>query len=388
MQARKRLFFVSICLCMFASNYAASALGVLLSSFIGHYGLVSAKQGLIAAMQNVGSIFMCVAILFLAGRIKRQWILLIGVSLMGFALAGVSTAPPFFVVLILYFFLGCGYNSNSNVTSSMTSELYKGNRTVMCLLHAFFGMGGLVAPLVLRAVLKRSTWNLVCLSDAAVVLLIAVIYTVILAPSRPVLAELKDDANHITFKELKDFLFQKRNLLLVLATIGYKTYQDGINVWIVRYFDLSFSGAELGSLALSGFWIGTTLGRIIPQPKKFRTEILFAAGCLIAAVLLAAGIALKSEWLMFAFVALGGVTSGASVPQLYHMGCTWNTGNTIISTSVLGIAMSVGSTVTAPLTAALAASGMDIGMISVVVYALIGGVALLPVILKRDREAV
>ena len=380
----KKLFFVSVCLVMFAANFANSAQGVLLSSYIDFYGLHSASQGLMSTFQSAGCVAACLCILFIAGRIKRWYILIFSAASLFLSMLLIGAKPVFFLLLSFYFIIGLGYASASNVSSSLASDLYKGSSGAMGMVHAFFGLGGLLAPLVLQAALDRISWNWVCVLDAVVIMLVLIFYLISLKSSKQVICELKDTGNKISAADVRAFFSRGRNILLLIGTFGYMAYQNGVNVWISRYTSVELGTADLGALTLSLFWVGNTIARLTVTRIKVRTELLFSAGCLISAAAFGVGLMANNSVTMLVCIIICGIASGASIPQLYHMGCTWNHESSLLPTSVLGLTMFISCMITAPVTASLTSYGLLAGMISVLVYVFIGGMGMLPLALKKQ----
>lgn len=386
---KKQLFFSAVCLLMFAGNVANSMQGILLSTYIDHYGLESASQGLMGTIQSIGSVLICFVVLWLAGKTKRYHVMIYSACALCIPVLLISTKPPFALLLLSYFFIGTGYTSTSTLASSLTSEIYKGNGAAMGMLHGALGIGGLVAPVLLQAVLDRTgEWRWVCMVDFAIVFAVLIYYLAALRISRDELANLKEGGsdNRIRLEDLKVFFSKKSNILLLLSALGYAGFQLGVGTWTPRFADIELNAGSMGATMVSLFWIGTTVARLTITHIKKHTEILFSLGCLISAVALGIGLLADNAVVMLICIAIAGVSSGAAVPQLYHMGCTNNSGNSLIPTTILVLTMSTSFVITSPLTAALTDYGITCGMVAIAVYAFIGGIAMLPLAIASFRK--
>ncbi len=372
---------------MFAVNFAGSAQGVLLSSYIDFYGLRSASQGLISTAQSIGCVLICVVILVLAGRVRRHDLVLILVSACMVSMLLLGAKPAFFVLLMIYALFGVGYAGLSNVNSSLTSELFGSGPVAMGLLHAAFGLGGLAGPLLLQFLLTGAglEWNIVCICVSGAVLIILGYYAVALKFSKPMLLQLNEKQEKVTFSGIKSFLGDRRCILLLVAAFGYMAFQNGVNIWIARYTNIELGAEELGALTLSLFWVGNTVARLAVPRLRLSTETVFSAGCLLSAALFALGLLTESPVIMLICVVLCGIFSGASIPQLYSLGCKWTSQGSLIPTSIVAVTLFLSSMITAPLTAKAASFGMVYGMLTIAVYAFIGGAAMLPIEVARRK---
>ena len=378
-----QVFFIFVCFLMFATNIGHSAQGVLLSDLIDHYGLKSASQGLFSTFQSIGCIAACILVVILAGKIRRSRMLLCSISFMTAAIALMSLRLPIFAALPVYTLFGIGYASTSVVSSSFAATIYPGKQSVMGILHAFLGTGGLLAPLLLRRLRQGLPWNRVYAADALILLVVWLLYFFAMNATGVGQVERNDSRGKITLSGLKTFLSRPRNLLLLLAAFGYMGFQNGVGVWITRFLDFRIPGANIGPFALSAFWIGITVARLTIMRTKIRPEVAFAAGCLLSAASLALAIRATSAPLAFALILIAGFVSGAAIPQLYHLISVWNPENALLPTSVVGVTLYIATMLTAPFTAIFFSGSMVRGMITVVIYAVIGGAAFLPLLLKK-----
>ena len=387
-KSKKIYYFSAVCLLMFACNAANSLQGILLSDYIDHYKLVSTSQGLMGMFLSIGSVLICLAALIIAGRIRSSSFLIYSIMALCIPIGLFTLKPPFFLFLMLYFVIGTGYASISNFSTSLTSELFPGNSFAIGILHGVLGLGGLVAPLVLQQFRSRLAWNMVCAADAAILLFIAVYYLTAWRISKPMLQETESvkAREKIRAKDLAGFLRRPCNILLLLSTIGYASFQFGISTWIVRYAGIELNAAKTGALMLSMFWVGTAAARLTVTRLKIRPVVTVGVGCLFAGLCLLFGILFHSAGVMVACLLLCGFSSGSTVPMLYHQGCQWHSGNSLLPTSIVALSMFIASMIASPLTATVAAAGLSRAMICVSVYGVISGLALFPVIFRIVSE--
>ena len=375
---KKRILFFAICLMQFAGNFANSLQGVLLSDYIAHYNLKSAGQGSLGSFQSAGCILACILILILAGRFKRYYLLICSGVFLSAAVLTIGTKPSLPVLLALYLLLGLGFASTSNLTSSLSTSLYPGSASAMGMAHAFFGAGGLTAPLILKRALLSVPWNRVALLDGAVVSAVLILYLVVLFSSGDVLQSIPESTQKVSFRGIGQFFARRRNILLLAATFGYQAFQNGVSVWMIRYSETELHETARGALLLSVFWIGTTVARLLATRLPVSPVRLFSYGCLISGAVFLPAVLTRSLPLMFAAMVIAGLSSGACVPLAYHLAASWNEGNSLLPTSICSFALFASMLVTSPITAAVSTNGVIFGMTAVAVYVLAGGAVLLP----------
>ena len=390
MEKKRRFYFyyAAMCLLLFLTQFANTTQGVLLTDHIEHYGLASTTQGLISTAQSAGASLAVLALIFLSGRIRNHVLLGIGAGLIVVSMALLGSAPPFALLLLLYLCFGMGFGSISSISSAQSSLMFPGNAFAMGLMHAFFGVGGLLGPVVFSNLRHTAglPWNAVCLVAAAVALVLFAFYASAAWRTREALSSLGSRQQVVRFSDILTFFKRKRNLLLMLSILGYAAFQNGYNIWIVRYFSNGLGAVAIAAGSLSLFWVSNTVARFVIPKLPLRAETTVALGCLLAAACTALGVLCGNATLMLVCACLAGFFSGPAIPQFYHLSCSWNPERPLMASSFTSIMMYLSWTITAPLTAALNGGGRWTGgMLLVALYALIGGLALLPVMLRGKR---
>ena len=103
-------------------------------------------------------------------------------------------------------------------------------------LHGGFGVGGLIAPLLIGSLLAVVSWHTVSYLMSALIALATIVFLVLLnASKKGVPAAEKEQP--LTRAGIKAYLFQKKNALLLLWVVG------GVAMtmkWI-PYYDLGYS---------------------------------------------------------------------------------------------------------------------------------------------------
>ena len=372
---RLLLYFAAMCCLQFLTQFSNTSQGTFLSDHIAFYSLMDATQGLISTAQSIGGVIAVLSLIFLSGRVRNDRLLLLAGIELSCSLLLMGLRPPFPVFLLLYALLGIGFGTVSAVTSAQVALLFPGSGAKMGVLHALFGVGGLMGPFVFSTLRDRGgvPWYRICALIGCLALLITCFYALMQRRARDLL-QTATSAQHVLHKsDFAAFFSDRRNLLLTVAIAGYAAFQNGCNIWIVRYFSNGLSAVAIAAYMLSVFWIGNTAARLIVPRIQLPVPRLLALGSVLGPLSLGAGVLLHSPAVMVGCVFLAGFFTGASVPLFYHLGCEWNPSRTLLSSSMTSATMYLSWTVTAPVTAVLTSAGKWTGgMLLVACYGLLG----------------
>ncbi len=264
-QARQRLriglaFFTFI---LIGAN--DGAVGILLPSVIAHYGIDKATVGLLFVASTIGYLIAAFTSGLLLERLGRRSFLMLGTSGLIVGAAIYSAMPPFVALFPVLFCIGFGLGILDAGLNAYIAGLPR-STGLLNYLHAFYGVGALLGPLVASTILALAWgWNttyLVWVTAGGVVLLGFML------------------------------LFQNDGKAPVRRVDGLRATGDGNTlfitlrtrlVWVAAFFLLAYVGAEvslgtwsyslltedrhaaalLSGWTVSGYWMGLTLGRIV-----------------------------------------------------------------------------------------------------------------------------
>ena len=384
---KNRLYlFSTLALCEFGGNFINSLQGVLLTDFINFYHLESVSQGLAGTFQSVGGLIACLSILFLAGRVKKQYGLLFAGCCMVAGPVLIGLKPSFAIFLMCYTLMGIGYGSWGAFGTSMVSSLYNNDPKYTGITKAMFGLAGLIAPIVLRFFRGHLEWNQVAIVDGCLFGFVLMLYVIALLVTRKYNLIEEEKGQTLDLGYAKHFFAQRRNVLLLISIFAYQSFQSCLAAWMIRYSEFTLNSAQAGTLMLSTFWIGISVARLTLPRMKISPAKVLAYGCLITTGAMLIGIACRSIPIWFVCIAIAGFSSGASIPFTFHLCVKWNPGSLIPSTFI-SVTLSSGPMITAPITAAFASANLSSGLLVITAYALLSGASMIPVVIEERKPA-
>lgn len=301
--------------------------GVLLPSLSAFYHVGDATIGLLFLVSSLGYFLSALGSGLLTERLGLRWLLGCGAIIFLVGLLGFGVELPFVLLLPSRMLIGLGVGIIETGFNVFVSALPR-HTVLLNYLHAFYGVGALVGPVLASAILALLWgWNIV--------------YLVLGALSLPLVLGV-------------GFIFHSANSTNSINTTfdlpvreGEQPVQGNILgatlklpvVWFAGLFLLVYVGVEvslgnwsysfllearhqdtvLAGWIVSGFWFGLTLGRFLIQPLAERLGI--GTRVLMYACLIGVGIGLLLVWLLpFGVVAaLGFCFIGFSLAPIYPL---------------------------------------------------------------------
>ena len=384
--ALKRLTLV-VFLLVCAYSLASNIIGVTTNPMIEEFSLTGASQGLMSSMISLGNTLPLLIIPFLQGRIHKIWLIIFGCAMQAAMLLLTGISGGFTTMIFACVLLGVGNNFADSCCNSYIVDLHPGDSAkYLNLLHGFFGIGGLVTPLLISWVISRSGWRASYYVAAALFTLIFLIFTVVTLKNRSKVSAATPAAEKpITAAMFKSYITTRRNLMLLIATIFYAASQIGIVNWIVHYMSVRFDAAELGSVCMSVYWVCVAICRMFCSRLPFKPHKMLVAGAAAAGVFNAIGVISGSPVVMLICTGLLGLFSGLCIPVTVGEAALGNEDKTGLTTSALYLMMGLSRIVTPLAMGAAAAKSISAAMMIPAAAALVS--ALFCALANRDRPA-
>ena len=318
------------------------ALGVLIPSMRLHYGVDKATIGLLFLFQTVGYLVAAFNSGLLVEKLGNRRFLVLGVVSFLLGVGTLSLMPQFMVILIMMLPLGFGVAIIDAGLNTYIASMPR-NAALLNYLHAFYGIGALLGPLIASTILAiRWGWNSVYIVWIGMSLVLLIGFQLVFREEN--ISQREDTATR-----------PESNVLVAALSVPM--------VWIAALFMLIYVGAEvsvgswtysflteerhapilLAGWMVSGYWIGLTLGRLTLARVTLRigSERLIL-GCLVGVVI--GGLFV---WLLpvYAVSAVGLGLIGFSFGPIYPttIALISNKVSSRILPSVIGFMVSLGS---------------------------------------------
>lgn len=243
-------------LAIFVYGIIAAMLGTILPDISQKFSLSPKQNGNIALFQAVGLMVGSFFVGPLMDVEGKQVGMLVGLGLVALALLLLRASGGYQSVIGAMFLLGVGGGVVVTAANSLNADIDPRNPAVISnWLNLFFGLGGLVTPLVSAKVFQKNPRSLT--------LFAAILAIVGLAVSAA--APFKPAAGKVTFQfsAVGDLLSNGRLLLLCFVLFLYVACEVGVWNWLVRHLVAQGlpEGKALTILSL-GFALGLLIGRI------------------------------------------------------------------------------------------------------------------------------
>jgi len=238
------------------------AVGVLLPGMMLHYSVNKGTIGLVFLSATVGFLISALNSGLLVAKLGPRRYLMPGVAIFLLALFTISLAPPFPVFVAALMPLGFGTAVIDAGLNAYIAGLPR-NTTLLNYLHAFYGTGALLGPIVASGLLAlRVDWNhvyYVWIGMSLIVLLGAGL----VFKNRHVAAPEGALANPAERNVLFDALRLRIVWIAALFLVFYTGTEVSLGSWSYSFLTEARGGPTLLSgWVVSGYWLGLTLGRI------------------------------------------------------------------------------------------------------------------------------
>ena len=262
---------------------AAGGNGVLLLAQMGSYGVDRATIGITFFTGSMGFVLAG----FHNGSLIHRFGFRVALAIGGgaYVLVGLflATRPPFLTFVLAQVVLGYASGVLESVLNAYLASLPDA-RALLNQLHAFFGVGALLGPVVAAWIVGFASWTVVYLALAAAYLPLVVGFLVSYPRRQP--AESAESAvpppeSPAALAELPGprpgggllgAVLRERGILLGAAFLSvYVGLEIGMGNWGFSYLVQARAlPASLAGYTVSGYWLGLTLGRFLISPLAAR----------------------------------------------------------------------------------------------------------------------
>jgi fucose permease len=259
-------------------------------------------------------------------RLGRRTVLSTAALVHAAGIIGLGLAPSWAAFAVLAVPAGLGAGALDGGTNGLFLDLFRAGRgRAMNLLHLFFSIGALAAPLMVGSLVEKGVgWQIVVALTGVAPLLLGAGFWVVGLPSgrTRVSAVTSPDSNSGDSRGASRSGIRGALPLVLLgvAILAYVASEVGVSNWLVRFLDPA--PLSTATLALSLFWAGLALGRLVSSgiADRFDHGRFTAACAAVLSIALVGAVAVPSLAVSIALFTIVGVASGPIFPMILAVG--------------------------------------------------------------------
>ena len=235
--------------------------GVVLPAQSTEYELTKTVIGLLFFAFSVGYVVAGAVIGAVMHRLGVRGTLLAGTATFGVAAAICGLRPPYPVLLAVTAFLAIGIGTIDACLNAYLSGL-PGSTVLLNLLHAFYGVGALIGPLLAAALLAAGrSWGAVYLVFAVLTVPLLAAFAAWYPPGTGSAVAVPEGVRP---GSLSTAVRRAGVVLAALFLAGYVGVEVSVGNWGYSYLtQYREHGPLLAGWVVSGYWFGFTLGRFL-----------------------------------------------------------------------------------------------------------------------------
>ncbi|MGI8687523.1 MAG: MFS transporter [Thermomicrobiales bacterium] len=292
------------------------ATGVLLPSLQTDYGIGKGVVSFIFLAITSGYFVAAFGSGLLVALLGQRRFLMLGAAAFAAGAVAISLRPPFALLLATMLALGFGFAIMDAGLNTYITGLPE-NTTLLNNLHAFYGIGGFLGPIIASGVLAAGlSWNTVYGLWGAFGLILLVGFGLLFGADP---TGVRRPATQIAGRGLlTDTLRLRLVWLAAIFLLFYVGTEVSLGSWSYSFLtEVRHHGSLVSGWSVSGYWLGITLGRLTLARLAARLTITDAA--LIRACLICAAIGVLIIWLapLPAVAAFGLWLTGYALGPIY-----------------------------------------------------------------------
>ncbi len=235
-------------------------LGVLLPSISAYYGISKGTAGLIFPAGALGYLIAAFSSGLLLERFGRRSLLALGGLILAVGAVVVFSKPSFPILLPGLLFVGFGVAILDAGLNAYIAGLPR-STGLLNFLHAFYGVGALLGPIIASAILALSwSWSVTYLIWASVAIVVVIGFATLFEPRERPMHHGGQSGGNV----LGDALRLPAVWLCAIFLLVYVGTEVSLGSWSYSLLTQERHQDTLyAAWMVSGYWLGLTLGRIV-----------------------------------------------------------------------------------------------------------------------------
>lgn len=347
------LFFAALCASFVLSAMYLNTYGAVAPLTMEAYGIDAASQGFLVTMQSIGGTLMGVY-LGLRGEAHNK-LVVIAAGLLALA-AGtifIGLRPPYLLLTLLAALSGIGFTCIDIMVNGAVTDMFERGRDMrLSVIHAFYNIGAMCAPLLAAALVQENTassWSLPFLVIGTAVAVLLAAYLASIKAVMPYSPYTEDARTNAPAERFSGVYGSAKAWILLSAGILYFSFQMGTTAWLPSYFVSRGMALTDANLLLTVFFAGSLIMSFacalflkrISAAKMFGCFGIASAICLFCALIV-------SGALITVFVAASGFCQGCGVVTLIIVAADAFPSQSAPAASIQVLSANIGA-ITAPL---------------------------------------
>ncbi len=234
-------------------------LGVLLPSISAYYSIDKGAAGLLFPAGALGYLTAAFTSGLLLERLGRRAFLALGGIILGISAVAVFGKPPFLLLLPALLGVGFGVAILDAGLNAYIAGLPR-STGLLNFLHAFYGAGALLGPVIASAILAASwSWSVTYLIWASVAIVVVIGFMTLFEPREAPIHHGGQAGGNV----LSDALRVPAVWLCAIFLLVYVGTEVSLGSWSYSLLTQERHQAALyAAWMVSGYWLGLTLGRL------------------------------------------------------------------------------------------------------------------------------
>lgn len=304
----------------FTYALTTSVVGTFMVSWLTDFGIGISAGGIFTVFQYAGSMAGVFLTGFILARYTKKALCLATFGFLAVLLLMMSKVSCLGIFLVLLFLLGMTSKALDMIVNTTISVQHEENKgAYMNMLHACFGAGSVLGPLLAASMLKiifdwHTIYGWFGVFSIALCLVFYFFYS-----------DAKEKTEEGREKRGIDFTIIKTPGMpaLMIALFCYCGHQCGINTWVPLFLQYRFGvDTFAGSVGTSVFWTSLVIGRFACArlALSVKEEKLLSGGLFLAAIIHLAGVLVPSIAASMIGYAAAGLFAGAAIPLILTLG--------------------------------------------------------------------